>query len=257
MTQVAGLSLGDLGPARLPGGPLVRRLLPSSPEALTRVSGPPATRGGARGPLLGSLRRFPRALPGSSPYLGAAKHFPDPAHTRQRAQRTRPPRCRPPSLQLPRARSPRIPLPTLIRAPSLARCPLHPGAGSPIAATRGSRDASRTSGHREPGNSSTKRASKRCSPGLARLPRLPRSHTHSGHSSLRRTRARGSPGGARRPRQSGIHALAPGRASPRPRPALRPSPGSDRGSLTHRCAPLRLPALSAVHERRAALTLAS
>lgn len=185
------------------------------------------------------------------------------AHTSPSALRTGPPRCRPPFRPPRRARSPCIPLSKLFRAPLLSRCPLPalelavPGSAVRLLQAPGL--PPRTWGHRETGNSVTKER-ERCSPRLARLPRLPRSRTHSGHSSHGCTSARGSLEGARRSRQTGIHALSPrepSRASPRPCPRCAPSPGSARGSLTHRCAPLRLPALSAVHERRAALTQAS
>lgn len=132
VTQVAGLSLGDLGPARLLGGPLVHRLLLSSPGALTRVSQPSSD--SRRSPR--TLTRFPAPLP-----VSPARLIPSPggdvalsglrAHTSPRALRTRPPRRRPPFLPPRRARSPRIPLSTLFRAPSLAHGPLRPGAGSP------------------------------------------------------------------------------------------------------------------------------
>lgn len=231
VTQVAGLSLGDLGPAPLLGGPLVRRLPLSSPWALTRVSQPSSN--AQRGPK--TLTRFSATLlahpvgffplPGGGVALSGFG-----AHTSPSALRAGPPRCRPPFLPPRRARSPRIPLSKLFRAPLLSRCPLPalelavPGSAVRLLQAPGL--PPRTWGHRETGNSATKER-ERCSPRLARLPRLPRSRTHSGHSSHSCTSARGRLRGARRSRQTGIHALSPrepSRASPRPCP---------------RCAPLR------------------
>lgn len=262
MTQVAGLSLGDLGTARLLGGLLVHRLLLSSPGALTRVS--QTSSDSRRSPR--TLTRFPAPLP-----VSPARLIPSPggdvalsglrAHTSPRALRTRPPRRRPPFLPPRRARSPRIPLSTLFRAPSLARGPLRPGAGSPWHSRCGHcRLQGCLPDFGPSGDPELLDQRARESAALPDSPACPGSRAPTPTRDTAALQPAGASGGARRSRQNRIHALSPGepnRASPRPLPALRPSPRSVRGSLTHRCAPLRLPALSAVHERRAALTQAS
>nr|XP_044605515.1 early nodulin-like protein 2 [Equus asinus] len=125
VTQVAAPILGDLGPPRLLGGPWARRLPLSSPGALPWDSQPSSD--AQRSPK--TLAPFPAPglvrparlapLPGGSVALLRLGAHPSP-----RALCTRPPRRRPPLLRAGALASPRIPLSTLIRSPSLARCSL-------------------------------------------------------------------------------------------------------------------------------------
>lgn len=97
----------------------------SSPRPSLETPCPPAKRRGARRPLLHFLCTRSRApaplvpLPGGSIALSGLSAHPKPAravHSPSAVQTTSPP--------VQRAGSPRIPLSTLLRAPSLARCPL-------------------------------------------------------------------------------------------------------------------------------------
>lgn len=151
VTQVAGLSFGDLGPARLLGGP----------KPLTRVSQPSSNAG--RSPK--TLTRFPATLLARPDRVvpvpgGGVALFGLGAHSSRSAGRTGPPRCRPPFLSPRRARSPRIPLSKLFRASSVARCPLPAlELAAPSIALRLLQPPGlppRTAGHREAENSGTK-----------------------------------------------------------------------------------------------------
>lgn len=173
-----------------------------------------------------------------------------------RARCTRPRRCSPPSC-------PRIPLSTLICSPSLARCPF---LALELVVSGTARDYCRRQGGLRDfgpwGDRELQDQRARCFPLLAGLPaKAPALLRPLGTLLSPLHLSPWDPRGCPRSYQAGSHALSPRELIParqHPRPCCAPlgAPLQAAG-LTQRCAPLRLPAHSAVQELRTALTLAS
>lgn len=149
VTHVAGPcmeSLGEQASSNNPWGPLWG--FPVLQRPAKEPGDPcfmPCTRSRAPCPLI--------PFPGGSVALEGLGTHPSP-----RAPCTRTPPCRSPLLRPRRARSPRIPLATLVRSLSLECRPPSSPRASPWhrrTAISSARVASRTSGHREVGNSTT------------------------------------------------------------------------------------------------------